>query len=43
MARELELVEQFRDMRLQVTLEENVIRCNHLTVSCDFLVLIKER
>jgi len=43
MARELELVEQFRDMQLQVTLGENVIRCNHLTVSCDFLVLIKER
>ena len=43
MARELELVEQFRDMRLQVTLEENVIRCYHLTVSSDFLVMIKER
>jgi len=43
MVRELDLVEQFRDMRLQVTLGEDVIRCNHLTVSSDFLVLIKER
>jgi len=43
MARELDLVEQFRDMQLQVTLGENVIRCNHLIVSSDFLVLIKER
>jgi len=43
MARELDLVYQFRDMRLQVILEEDVIRCNHLTVSSDFLVLIKER
>jgi len=36
-------VEQFRDMRLQVVLGEGVIRCNHLTVSSDFLILIKER
>jgi len=43
MARELELVEQFRDMQLQVTLGEGVIRCNRLIVSSDFLVLIKER
>jgi len=42
MARELDLVEQFRDMQLQVTLGEDVIRCNHLTVSSDFLILIKE-
>jgi len=37
------LVEQFRDMRLQVVLDEGVIRCNHLTVSNDFLALIKEK
>ena len=43
MAKELDLVEQFRDMQLQVTLGEDVIRCNHLTMSSDFLVLIKER
>jgi len=43
MVRELDLVEQFRDMRLQVVLGEGVIRCNHLTVSSDFLTLIKER
>ena len=28
---------------MQVTLGEDVIRCNHLTVSSVFLVLIKER
>jgi len=43
MARELDLVEQFRDMQLQVVLGEDVIRCNYLTMSSDFLVLIKER
>ena len=43
MVRELDLVEQFRDMRLQVVLGEGVIRCNHLTMSSDFLVLIKNR
>jgi len=43
MVRELDLVEQLRDMRLQVALEEGVIRCNHLRVSSDFLTLIKEK
>ena len=43
MVRELDLVEQFRDMRLQVVLGDGVIRCTHLTVFSDFLVLIKER
>jgi len=43
MVMELDLVEQFRDMRLQVVLGEGVIRCNHLTVSSDFLTLIKDR
>jgi len=43
MARELDSVEQFRDLRLQVSLGEDVIRCNHLTVSSDFLVLIKKK
>ena len=40
--RELDLVEKFRDMQLQVVLDEGVIRCNHLTVSNDFLNLIRE-
>jgi len=43
MIKELDLVEKFRDMKLQVILGESVIRCNHLTVSNDFLVLIKEK
>ena len=43
MARELGLVEQFREMQLLVTLGEDVIRCNHLRMSSDFLILIKER
>jgi len=30
-------------MQLQVVLGEDVIICNHLIVSSDFLVLIKER
>ena len=42
MARELGLVEQFREMQLLVTLGEDVIRCNHLRMSSDFLILIKE-
>jgi len=43
MVKELDLVEQFRDLRLQVVLGEGVIRCSHLVVSNDFLGLIKER
>jgi len=43
MIKEMGLVEQFRDMQIQIVLGEGVIRCNHLTVSNDFLVLIKER
>jgi len=43
MVREWGLVEQFRDMQLQVVLGEGVIRCDHLTMSSDFLGLIKER
>jgi len=43
MVRELDLVEQFKDMRLQVVLGEGVIRCNQLTVSSDFLTLVKEK
>ena len=43
MVRELDLVEQFRDMQLQVILDDGIIRCNHLTVSNDFLNLIKEK
>jgi len=43
MVKELDLMEQFRDLRLQMVLGEGVIRCNHLVVSNDFLGLIKER
>ena len=43
MIKELELLERFKDMRLQVELEPEFIRCNTLTRSSDFLSLIKER
>jgi len=41
--REFDLVEQFRDMKLQVVVGEDVIRCNHMTISSDFLRLVKEK
>ncbi|XP_027932851.1 uncharacterized protein LOC114188475 [Vigna unguiculata] len=40
--KELDLVEQFKDM-LAGGFSEGVIRCTHLTVSSDFLTLLKER
>ena len=42
MIKELELLEGFRDMKLQVELEPEFIRCSTLTISSDFLGLIKE-
>jgi len=43
MIKELDLLERFRDMKLQVELEPNFIGCNSLTISSDFLSMIKER
>jgi len=43
MVKEWEVVEKFKDLQLQVVLEEDVIRCSHLTISSDFLGLIKEK
>ncbi|XP_052736657.1 uncharacterized protein LOC128197864 [Vigna angularis] len=42
MVRELELVESFRDLRLQVDFEADSIRCSNLVVSNDLLKHIKE-
>ena len=43
MKKEVELLEKFRDMRIQVELGSESIRCSTLTISNDFLDLIKER
>ena len=43
MIKELNLIESFRDMKLQVELEPKFIRCSTLIISSDFLILIKER
>jgi len=43
MIKEVELLEQFRDMKLQVELRSEFIRCSTLTISSDFLDSIKER
>jgi len=43
MIKELELLESFRDMKLQVELEPEFIRCSTLTISSDFLGLIMEK
>jgi len=43
MIKELELLESLRDMKLRVELESEFIRCSTLTISSDFLSLIKER
>ena len=43
MIKKLELIEGFRYMKLQVELELEFIRCSALTISSDFLSLIKER
>jgi len=43
MIKEMELLESFRDMKIQVELEPEFIRCSTLVISSDFLSLIKER
>ena len=43
MMKELELLESFRDMKLQFELEPEFIRCSTLVISSDFLGLIRER
>jgi len=43
MIKKVELLEQFRDMKLQVELESRLNRCSNLTISSDFLDLVKER
>jgi len=43
MIKEVELLEKFRDMKLQVELASEFIRCSTLTISSDFLNLVKER
>jgi len=43
MIKEMELLESFRDMKLQFELEPEFIRCSTLVISSDFLSLIKER
>jgi len=42
MIKEVELLERFRDMKLQVELESGFIRCSNLTVSSDFLNSVRE-
>jgi len=43
MVKEVELLEQFRDMKLQVELGSEFIRCSTLTISSDFLDSVRER
>jgi len=43
MIKEVELLEKFRDMKLQVELGSVFIRCSTLTISSDSLDSIKER
>ena len=43
MIKEVELLEKFRDMKLQVELGSEFIRCSTLTISSDFLSSIRER
>jgi len=43
MIKELELLERFRDMKLQVELGSKFIRCSTLTISSDFMSLVKEK
>ena len=43
MIKEVELIEKFRDMKLQVELGSESIRCCTLTISSDFLNSIRER
>ena len=43
MIKEVELLEKFKDMRLQVDLRFEFIRCSTLTISSDFLTSVRER
>ena len=43
MIKEVELLEKFRDMKLQMELESESIRCSNLTISSDFLDSVRER
>jgi len=43
MIKEVELLENFRDMRIQVELGSESIRCSTLSISSDFLDSIRER
>ena len=43
MIKEVELLEKFRDMRLQVELGSEFIRCSTLTISSGFLDSVRER
>jgi len=43
MIKEVELLEKFRDMRIQVELGSESIRCSTFTISSDFLNSIRER
>jgi len=43
MVKEVELLEKFRDMKLQVEVGYEFIRCSTLTISSDFLGLVRER
>ena len=43
MIKEVELLEEFRDMKLHVELGSEFIGCNTLTISSDFLNSVKER
>jgi len=43
MIKEVELLEKFRDMKLHVELGSEFIRCSTLTISSDFLDLVRER
>jgi len=43
MIKEVELLEKFRDMKLQVELGFEFIRCSTLTISSHFLNSIRER
>ena len=43
MIKEVELLEKFKDMRLHVELGSESIRCSTLSISSDFLDLVRER
>jgi len=43
MIKELELLEKFKDMKLQFELGSEFIRCSTLTISSDFLNSVKEK